>query len=84
MNPVMLSSSGMSDLLSELALVVTQVLTWVGTVASTIVSTPLLLVTTGFLMIGGAIGIFGRLLSKNQFSFFRRSNSPPEEQKGLL
>lgn len=65
MNPVMLSSSGMSDLLSELALVVTQVLTWVGTVASTIVSTPLLLVTTGFLMIGGAIGIFGRLLSKN-------------------
>lgn len=65
MHSIMLTSSGMSDLLSELALVVTQVLTWVGTVASTIVSTPLLLVTTGFLMIGGAIGIFGRLLSKN-------------------
>lgn len=66
MNPVLLTSgSGMSDLLSELGLVVTQVMSWVGNVASTIVSTPLLLVTTGFLMIGGAIGIFGRLLSKN-------------------
>lgn len=66
MNAVILtSSSGMSDLLSELGLVVTQVMSWVGNVASTIVSTPLLLVTTGFLMIGGAIGIFGRLLSKN-------------------
>lgn len=59
-----LTSSGMSDLLSQLATVVTQVMTWVGTVASTIVDTPLLLFTTGFLAIGGAVGIFGRLLSK--------------------
>lgn len=55
----------MSSLLSDLATVVTQVMTWVGTIATTIVSTPLLLVTTGFLVLGGAIGIFGRLLSKN-------------------
>lgn len=55
----------MSDLLAQLALVVTQVFTWVGTVATTIVSTPLLLLTTGFLVLGGTIGIFGRLLSKN-------------------
>lgn len=54
----------MASLLSTLATVVTQIMTWVGTVASTIVDTPLLLVTTGFLMIGGAIGIFGRLLSR--------------------
>ncbi len=26
---------------------------------------PILLLTTGFLVLGGAIGIFGRLLSKN-------------------
>lgn len=55
----------MADLLTELGTVVTQVLTWVGSVASTIVSTPLLLLTSGFLVLGGAIGIFGRLLSKN-------------------
>ena len=55
----------MADLLSSLALVVTQIMTWVGTVAGTIVETPLLLFTTGFLAIGGAVGIFGRLLSRN-------------------
>ena len=55
----------MADLLASLALVVTQVLTWVGSVASTITTTPILLLTTGFLVLGGAVGIFGRLLSKN-------------------
>lgn len=55
----------MADLLSSLATVVTQILTWVSSVATTIVDTPLLLFTTGFLALGGAIGIFGRLLSKN-------------------
>ena len=54
----------MSALLTDLGLVVTQVFTWVGTVASTITGTPLLLLTTGFLVLGGAVGIFGRLLSK--------------------
>lgn len=55
----------MAALLSDLSTVVTQVFTWIGTIASTIVGTPLLLLTTGFLVLGGAIGIFGRLLSKN-------------------
>lgn len=55
----------MAELLADLALVVTQVLTWVGTVATTITGTPILLLTTGFLVLGGAVGIFGRLLSKN-------------------
>lgn len=55
----------MSALLTELGLVVTEVFTWVGTVAETITETPLLLLTTGFLVLGGAIGIFGRLLSRN-------------------
>lgn len=60
-----MTSSPMVDLLNQLGDVVTQVMTWVGNVATTIVSTPLLLLTTGFLVLGGAIGIFGRLLSKN-------------------
>lgn len=55
----------MSGLLTDLGTVVTQVMAWVGNIATTIVSTPLLLLTTGFLVLGGAIGIFGRLLSKN-------------------
>lgn len=55
----------MSTLLSDLALVVTQVFEWVGTVATTVTTTPILLLTTGFLVLGGAVGIFGRLLSKN-------------------
>lgn len=58
-------TTGMAELLSDLGTVVTQVMTWVGTVATTIVDTPILLLTTGFLVLGGAIGIFGRLLSKN-------------------
>lgn len=60
-----MEGSTMVSLLTELGTVVTQVLVWVGNVAETIVSTPILLLTTGFLVLGGAIGIFGRLLSKN-------------------
>lgn len=55
----------MSTLLTDLGAVVTQVFDWVTTIATTITSTPLLLLTTGFLVLGGAIGIFGRLLSRN-------------------
>lgn len=58
-------SSAMAGLLTNIGLVVTEIVVWVGEVASTIVSTPILLFTTGFLAIGGAVGIFGRLLSKN-------------------
>ena len=55
----------MTELLASLSEIVTKILVWVGEVATVIVDTPILLVTTGFLMIGGAIGIFGRLLSKH-------------------
>lgn len=41
-----------------------QVLTLVGNVAQTIVGSPILLLTSGFLVVGGAVGIFGRMLSK--------------------
>lgn len=55
----------MATLLTDLGTVATQALTMVGTIANKIVDTPLLLMTTGFLFIGGCIGIFGRLLSRN-------------------
>lgn len=55
----------MSSLLGDLGTVAAEVLSTVGDVASKIVSTPILLMTTGILFLGGAIGIFGRLLSKS-------------------
>lgn len=55
----------MSTLLGNLTTIATSVFDWVGDVAGTIVDTPILLLTTGFLVVGGAVGIFGRLLSKN-------------------
>lgn len=54
----------MAELLADLVLVSTEVLEYVGTVCTTIVAQPLLLLTVGFLFIGGVIGIFGRLLSR--------------------
>lgn len=55
----------MADMLTQLGTVATAVLTQVGSVATTIVETPILLFTTGILFLGGAVGIFGRLLSKS-------------------
>lgn len=55
----------MSTLLTDFATVATAVWSQATTIATTIVSTPLLLFTTGFLFVGGCIGIFGRLLSRN-------------------
>lgn len=60
-----MEASTMSTLLKDLGTVVTSVFGWVVEVASTITDTPLLLLTTGFLVLGGAVGIFGRLLSRN-------------------
>ena len=54
----------MSTLLTDLGTVATAVITQVGTICTTIVGQPLLLLTVGFLFLGGAIAIFGRLLSR--------------------
>lgn len=55
----------MSALLTQLGTVATEVLETVADVAGVIVAQPLLLLTVGFLFIGGVIGIFGRLLSRS-------------------
>ena len=55
----------MSGLLTSLGEVAASVLTYVGTICTTIIDQPLLLLTVGFLFIGGCIGIFGRLLSRS-------------------
>ena len=56
---------GMSNLITNLGTVATAIWDQVGTAAQTISETPLLLFTVGFLFVGGCIGIFGRLLSRN-------------------
>lgn len=57
------------NLMTEFLATMSEIATWifgqVTVVGETIMETPYLLVTTGFLLVGGAIGIFGRLLSKN-------------------
>lgn len=54
----------MSTLLSSLGEIATEVLSMVGDVCSTIVQQPFLLLTTGVLLLGAAVGIVGRLLSR--------------------
>lgn len=59
-----MAEGAMSAFLTDVASIVTQILTWVTSVTTTIVGSPMLLFTVGFLALGGAIGIFGRLLSR--------------------
>lgn len=54
----------MGSLLADLGKVVATVLDYVGDICTTIAGQPILLLTMGILLIGGAIGIFGRLLSR--------------------
>ena len=54
----------MGSLIADMGQVVTAILDYVGDVCTTIVGQPVLLLTMGILLIGGAIGIFGRLLSR--------------------
>lgn len=55
----------MSAFLSDVTTIVTQIITWVTSVITLILGQPFLLFTVGFLALGGAIGILGRLLSRN-------------------
>lgn len=57
--------SGMQALIDNFKPMVTAIFGYVGNVCDTIVSEPLLLMTVGFLVIGGTVGIFGRLLSRS-------------------
>ena len=55
----------MTAFLGLVSQVVTAILGWVTSVINLVTTTPFLLFTVGFLALGGAIGIFGRLLSRN-------------------
>ena len=59
------TATGMDALIGDLSTVATNTLDTVGDVAAAIVSNPLLLLTTGVLFLGAAVGILGRMLSKS-------------------
>lgn len=59
-----MAEGALAAFLADVSSIVTQIFTWVGTVTTTITGSPMLLFTVGFLAVGGAIGIFGRLLSR--------------------
>lgn len=58
------TTNTMAALLTTLGSVATSVLGIVAEVCTTVVEQPLLLMTTGILLLGGSIAIFGRLLSR--------------------
>ena len=66
-NPMLLTAeaTGMEALVGTLGEVVTWTLSMCGAAGAIIVDTPFLLLTTGVLMLGAAVGIMGRLLSRN-------------------
>lgn len=59
------ATNAMAELIADFSTIGTAIFSQVTTISQTIVGDPLLLFTTGFLFIGGCIGIFGRLLSRN-------------------
>ena len=59
------TATAMEGMIGDLSTVATNVLDTVGDVASAIVSNPFLLLTTGVLFLGAAVGILGRMLSKS-------------------
>lgn len=58
------AATTMSQLITDLTTVGSAVIGQQATIAGTITDNPLLLLTVGFLFIGGCIGIFGRLISR--------------------
>lgn len=58
------TTTTMGTLLASLGEVVKAVIGYVGDICTEIASQPILLLTIGILLLGGAIGIFGRLLSR--------------------
>lgn len=58
------TGSAMASLLSDFGSIATAIFTQVQAVATTIVGSPLMLFTTGFLFLGGCVGIFSRILRK--------------------
>ena len=62
---VLAETTAMGGFLVTMSEVASWIFSQISTIGSTIMNTPFLLVTTGVMLVGAAIGIFGRLLSKS-------------------
>lgn len=60
-----MEGTAMTAFLGSVAEIVTQILSWIPDVTAVIIADPFLLFTVGFLAVGGAIGLIGRLLARN-------------------
>ena len=58
-------TTAMGGFLTTMSEVATWIFGQITTIGSTIMATPFLLATTGVMLVGAAIGIFGRLLHKS-------------------
>ena len=54
----------MGTFLGNVGTVVSQIINWIGSALDLITSNPFLLFTVGFLALGGAIGMIGRLIQR--------------------
>lgn len=55
----------MEAILTDIGAVFTQAISWAGTVGTTIVSTPLLMVFVSIPLVGLGVGLFRRLINVN-------------------
>lgn len=55
----------MADFISAVSSLFSQAISWVGTVASTIMNTPILLAFAALPLVGLGVGLFKRLLNVN-------------------
>ena len=62
---VLAETTAMGGFLATMSEVASWIFSQITTIGSTIMNTPFFLVTTGVMLGGAAIGIFGRLLSKS-------------------
>lgn len=60
-----MEGTAMTAFLTSVGEIVTQILSWIPDVTAVIIADPFLLFTVGFLAVGGAVGLIGRMLSRN-------------------
>lgn len=60
-----MEGTAMTAFLTSVGEIVTQILGWIPDVTAVIIADPFLLFTVGFLAVGGAVGLIGRMLSRN-------------------
>ena len=61
---MLLAEGAIQTGMEALGTIFTQIMTWVGTLVTTIASQPLLLLPVGIFVVGAVIGLAGRLIGR--------------------